>query len=73
MLITLGWIWLGFIIGFLLGAFVISMLASGKQADLESELLHLKFVRDSLKDEIFKIDNRAKPKPRKKRKNPTKK
>ena len=35
--------------------------------DLESELVHQRFVRDSLKEEIFRLDNQAKPKPRKRR------
>ena len=46
---------------------LISLTASGKQADLEAENLHLIFVRDSLKEEIFRLENQVKPQPRKKR------
>ena len=52
---TIAWVWLGIMIGTIFG-------------DLEAENLHLKFVRDSLKEEIFRLDNRVKPKPRKRRK-----
>ena len=67
MLTIIGWVWLGVIIGFILGVILISMMVSGKQADLEAENLHLIFVRDSLKEEIFRLENQPKPKPRKKR------
>ena len=67
MLTIIGWVWLGIIVGFILGVILISMMASGKQADLEAENMHLIFVRDSLKEEIFRLENQPKPKPRKKR------
>ena len=63
----LGWIYIGLSIGFLLGAFVSGLLGSSKMGDLEAENIHLKFVRDSLKEEIFRLENQSKPKPRKKR------
>ena len=47
---------------------VTNALDASKFGDLEAENLHLKFVRDSLKEEIFRLDNRVKPKPRKRRK-----
>ena len=68
MLSTIAWVWVGIMIGALFGILVCGLLASNKQSDLEAENLHLRFVRDSLKEEIFRLDNQAKPKPRKRRK-----
>ena len=68
MLTTIAWVWVGIIIGFIMGVTLVSMLASGKQADLETDNIHLKIVRDSLKKEIFRLENQSKPKPRKRRK-----
>ena len=67
MLTIIAWVWVGIVIGFVMGVTLVSMLASGKQADLESENTHLIYVRDSLKEEIFRLENQPKPKPRKKR------
>ena len=67
MLTIIGWVWLGIIIGFVFGVILISLMASGRQADLEAENIHLIFVRDSLKEEIFRLENQVKPQPRKKR------
>ena len=64
---TLGWLYLGLVIGFLLGAFVSGLLGSSKMGDLEADNAHLKFVREALKEEIFRLDNQPKPKPRKRR------
>ena len=63
----IGWVWLGIVIGILIGITVAGMLTSSKQSELEDENIHLTFVRDALKEEIFTIENQAKPKPRKKR------
>jgi len=63
----IGWVWLGIVIGTLIGITVVSILSNSKQAELESENLHLIFVRDSLKEEIFRLENQSKPKPRKRR------
>ena len=64
---TLGWLYLGLVIGFLLGAFVSGLLGSSKMGDLEADNAHLKFVREALKEEIFRLENQSKPKPRKKK------
>ena len=64
----IGWVWLGIVVGMLIGMIVTSVLANSKHSNLEAENLHLRFVRDSLKEEIFRLDNQAKPKPRKRRK-----
>ena len=63
----IGWVWLGILIGIPLGFIVSVFLTQSKINDLESELVHQRFVRDSLKEEIFRLDNQAKPQPRKKR------
>ena len=63
----IGWVWLGIVVGILIGITVASFYTNNKQTELESENTHLIFVRDSLKEEIFRLENRAKPKPRKKR------
>ena len=63
----IGWVWLGIVVGALIGITIIGILSSSKQAELESENLHLIFIRDSLKEEIFRLQNQVKPKPRKKR------
>ena len=63
----IGWVWLGIMVGMLAGLVTSGLLASGKQEDLEAENVHLRFVRDSLKEEIFRLENQSKPKPRSKR------
>ena len=65
----IGWIWLGILVGAIAGFVLCSLLTQSKVSELESEIIHHIFVRDSLKEEIFKLDNQAKPKPRTKRKN----
>jgi len=63
----IGWVWLGIVVGMLVGIILNTMMSNNKQSDLEAENLHLRFVRDSLKEEIFRLDNQTKPKPRNKR------
>ena len=63
----IGWVWLGIVVGMLIGITVASIMANRKQIELEDENTHLIFVRDSLKEEIFRLENQSKPKPRKKR------
>jgi MFS superfamily sulfate permease-like transporter len=63
----IGWVWLGIVVGILIGITIVSIMANRKQTELESENLHLIFVRDSLKEEIFRLENQSKPKPRKRR------
>ena len=67
--VIIGWVWLGIIIGTIAGFVICSWLTQSKVADLESEITHHIFVRDSLKEEIFRLDNQVKPKPRNKRRN----
>jgi hypothetical protein len=63
----IAWVWLGVLVGVITGFVVCSWLTSSKVADLESEIIHHIFVRDSLKEEILKMDNQVKPQPRKRR------
>ena len=63
----IGWVWLGILIGAIVGFVLCSLMTQSKIAELEAEISHHIFVRDSLKEEIFKLDNQAKPQPRKKR------
>ena len=66
-MIIIGWIWLGILIGVLLGFIICAVLSQSRISELESELEHQRFIRDSLKEEIIRLDNQPKPKPRKKR------
>jgi len=66
-IVIIGWVWLGIVVGALVGITIAGMMANRKQAELESENLHLIFIRDSLKEEIFRLDNQTKPQPRKRR------
>ena len=63
----IGWVWLGIVVGIILGFVVCAVLTQSKVSELESELVHQRFVRDSLKEEIIRLDNQPKPQPRKKR------
>ena len=66
-IVIIGWVWLGIVVGILIGITVAGIMTSSKQTELEGENTHLIFVRDSLKEEIFRLENQSKPKPRKKR------
>jgi len=66
-IVIIGWVWLGILIGAIVGFVLCSLMTQSKIAELEAEISHHIFVRDSLKEEIFKLDNQAKPQPRKKR------
>ena len=63
----IGWVWLGILIGIPLGFIISVFLTQAKINELESELMHQRFIRDALKEEIFKLDNQVKPQPRKRR------
>ena len=66
-MVLIGWIWLGVFTGFVAGFFVCSVMTSSRNAELDAEITHHIFVRDALKEEIFKLENQTKPKPRKRR------
>ena len=64
---VIGWVWLGILIGVIAGFVVCSWLTSSKVAEMDAEISHHMFVRDSLKEEIFRLENQTKPQPRKRR------
>ena len=66
-IVIIGWVWLGILIGTIAGFVICSLLTASKVAELEAEISHHMFVRDSLKEEIFRLDNQTKPQPRKRR------
>jgi len=68
MLETIGWVYLGIIIGTMMTILVTFLLGNNKRQDLEEENLHLRWINNELKEEIFRIENPSKPKPRKNRK-----
>jgi len=61
------WVIVGIFIGTVGGILIISLTTSGKIDDLENEIRDLRNQRQLLKEEIFRLDNQSKPKPRKKR------
>ena len=63
----IGWVWLGILIGVVAGLVLCSWLTQSKVAEMDAEISHHIFVRDSLKEEIFRLENQSKPKPRKRR------
>ena len=63
----IGWVWLGILIGVVAGFVLCSWLTQSKVAEMDAEISHHIFVRDSLKEEIFRLENQSKPKPRKRR------
>ena len=65
---TIGWVWLGILIGVVAGVVASSFGAASKIGDLEAEIIQGRAIRDALKDEIFRLENQSKPKPRKRRK-----
>ena len=63
----IGWVWLGILIGTVVGFVLCSWLTQSKMAEMSSDISHYLFVRDSLKEEVFRLQNQTKPQPRKRR------
>ena len=63
----LGWIYLGGMIGGIIGITGIALVSAGKYSDLESEIIGLRLQREALKEEILKLSRRGKPAPRKRK------
>ena len=59
------WIWVGIVIGSLVGSVLTYMVQKGKVLDLQDEVYDSRVVREALKEEIFRLENQSKPKPRK--------
>jgi|TARA_B100000902_G_C27208191_1_gene862840 cell division protein FtsB len=64
----IGWIWIGILIGAGVGILTMSLATTARIGDLEAEILNGRAIREALKEEIFRLENQAKPKPRKRRK-----
>ena len=59
------WVWLGILVGFVGGVVLISLMSTGKIADLESEISDLRIQRGLLKEELMKLEVQgSKPSPR---------
>jgi hypothetical protein len=58
---------IGILIGSLGGVMLTALLSAGKFGDLNSEIIDLRHTRKLLKDEIIRLGQRSKPKPRKPR------
>tara|TARA_R100000234_G_scaffold85623_1_gene54579 strand:- start:163 stop:399 length:237 start_codon:yes stop_codon:yes gene_type:complete len=72
----LGWIYLGVVIGTIMGIIVLGLFQAGRVKSLETEIQDLRLQRELLKKEIFRLTKRGKPAPRKRRnwkKKPSKK
>ena len=58
---------IGLLIGSVGGIMTAALLCAGKLGDLNSEIVDLRHTRKLLKDEIIRLGQRSKPKPRKPR------
>ena len=63
---TIGWVYVGIVIGGMSMMFAISILNGSRNNDLEDEIQDLRIQRQLLKEEIFRL-SKPKPKPRQKR------
>ena len=63
---TIGWIYVGVVVGGMSMMFTISILNGSRNNDLEDEIQDLRIQRQLLKEEIFRL-SKPKPKPRQKR------
>ena len=58
---------IGILIGSIGGVMTTALLSAGKFGDLNSEIVDLRHTRKLLKEEIIRLGQRSKPKPRKPR------
>tara|TARA_R100001377_G_scaffold34146_2_gene18794 strand:+ start:723 stop:932 length:210 start_codon:yes stop_codon:yes gene_type:complete len=58
---------IGVIIGALGGSITVYMVYKNKVLDLESDVYDARIIREALKEEIFRLSQQTKPKPRKRR------
>ena len=61
------WVLVGVFIGAPIGLLISGLLTASKFADAETEIQDLRTQRVILKEEIFRLGKRAKPRPRKRR------
>ena len=57
----------GLLIGRMLGVMGMALLSARRQGDMSQEIVDLRTQRKLLKQEIFRLGKRTKPKPRKRR------
>ena len=57
----------GVIVGGLAGSITVYVSYKRKVADLEADVYDARVIREALKEEIFRLENQSKPKPRKRR------
>ena len=65
---TLGWLWIGILVGSTAGLVWSTIYHTKKIGTLEDEIKTLRGTRNVLKDELIKLNNSSKPKPRSRRK-----
>lgn len=65
---TLGWLWIGILVGSTAGLVWSTIYYTRKIGTLEDEIKTLRGTRNVLKDELIKLNNSPKPKPRSRRK-----
>ena len=65
---TLGWLWIGILVGSTAGLVWSTIYHTKKIGALEDEIKTLRGTRNVLKDEPIKLNNSSKPKPRSRRK-----
>jgi hypothetical protein len=58
---------IGVIVGALGGSITMYMMYRNKVSDLESDVYDARIIREALKEEIFRLSQQTKPKPRKRR------
>ena len=58
---------IGVIIGALGGSITVYVVYKNKVLDLESDVYDARIIREALKEEIFRLSQQTKPKPRKRR------
>ena len=59
------WLIVGIVIGSLVGVVSMALVSVSRVRDMEAEILHERFKSKALKEEIFRLENSPKPKPRK--------
>ena len=68
MIVELGWIWIGILLGGTTATVLSTLYSNKKINELEDQIKTLRGIRNVLKEELVKLNNNAKPKPRTRRK-----
>tara|TARA_B100000900_G_scaffold368370_1_gene345539 strand:- start:426 stop:647 length:222 start_codon:yes stop_codon:yes gene_type:complete len=64
----LGWVWIGILIGGSTATVLFMLYMDKKIGELQDQIKTLRGTRNVLKDELIKLNNSPKPKPRTRRK-----